>query len=289
MAKKRSTPVRYVQPHRYPSPNIPLAAIRRFARRIAERFHPEKIILFGSYAYGQPHAESDVDLLVVMPAYDVVNQSIRIEGAFDREFSRDLIVRTPKQIERGLKQDNWFLREIIEKGKVLYEAPNGAECEKRDGTGGVRGPVPKLALQSPTRKRGAPRRARSLMKPETAQWVRYAEEDWQVAKESAGRTPPHRNAACFHCQQSAEKYLKALLQETGLVVPRTHDLPDLLDLLLPHEATLAPLRRALRSLTRYAVQPRYPGVRATTRRMQAALRQAERVRRELRARLGLPP
>jgi uncharacterized protein len=124
MAKRHAKPVRYVQPYRYPSPNIPLTAIRRFARRIAERFHPEKIILFGSYAYGTPHEESDVDLLVIMPAYDVVNQAIRICCSFDREFSLDLIVRTPKQIERGLKEDNWFLREIVEKGRVLYEAPN---------------------------------------------------------------------------------------------------------------------------------------------------------------------
>src|SRR5580704_454536 len=109
MARKPSTPAAYVQPYRYPSPNIPLAAIRRFARQIAERFQPEKIILFGSYAYGTPHAESDVDLLVIMPASNVVNQAIRIDLAFEPPFSIDLIVRTPKQIERGLKDDNWFL------------------------------------------------------------------------------------------------------------------------------------------------------------------------------------
>jgi hypothetical protein len=71
-------------------------------------------------------------------------------------------------------------------------------------------------------------------------------------------------------------------------VPRTHILNDLLDLLLPHDPALAPLRRGAKSLTPYAVGFRYPGVRATTRRMQAALRQAKRVRAELRARLGLP-
>ncbi len=56
---------------------------------------------------------------------------------------------------------------------------------------------------------------------------------------------------------------------------------------LPHDATLAPLRRSLRSLTPYAVNFRYPGVSATTRRMQSALRQAERVRTEIRARLDV--
>ena len=126
MATRQSTLGRYVQPYRYASPNIPLSAIRRFARQIAERFHPKRIILFGSYAHGQPHAESDVDLLVIVPAYDVVNQAIRICLAFERPFSFDLIVRTPEQIERGLRQCNWFLREIIEKGKVLYDARNGS-------------------------------------------------------------------------------------------------------------------------------------------------------------------
>jgi uncharacterized protein len=119
------TAVRYVQPYRYASPNIPLSAIRRFARQIAKLFQPGKIVLFGSYAYGNPHNESDVDLLVIMPAYDVVAQAIRISGAFERLFSHSIIVRTPKQIERGLKQNNWFLREVMAKGKVLYDARNG--------------------------------------------------------------------------------------------------------------------------------------------------------------------
>jgi len=128
MKTKRDLPAAYVQPYRYASPNIPLAAIRRFARQIAERFHPDRIILFGSYAYGRPHNESDVDLMVIMPAYDVVAQAIRISGAFERVFSHSIIVRTPKQVERGLREDDcdWFLREVMEKGKVLYEAPNRA-------------------------------------------------------------------------------------------------------------------------------------------------------------------
>jgi HEPN domain-containing protein len=86
-----------------------------------------------------------------------------------------------------------------------------------------------------------------------------------------------------------EEYLKALLQERGAIVPRTHELNDLLNLLLPYDATPALLTRGLKSLTRYAVDHRYPDMRASTRQMYAALRQAERVRVEGRARLGLPP
>jgi len=117
--------------------------------------------------------------------------------------------------------------------------------------------------------------------------VRKAEDDWDAACELATRSPPLRDAACFHCQQAAEKYLKALLQEKGAPIPRTHDLEDLLDLLLPHDSTLAPFRRGLNALTKFAVEYRYPGVRATTNRMKVALRRAERVRSEIRARLGL--
>jgi predicted nucleotidyltransferase len=128
MATKRTAAVRYVQPYRYPSPHIPLSAIRRFARQIAQRFHPEKIILFGSYAYGEPHAESDVDLLVIMPTRNAIDQAIRIDLAFEWPFALDVHVRTPYQIEQGLKEGDcdWFLREVIEKGKVLYEAPHGS-------------------------------------------------------------------------------------------------------------------------------------------------------------------
>src|SRR5260370_40339248 len=92
------------------------------------------------------------------------------------------------------------------------------------------------------------RRVRSFMRRETAKWVRKAEQDWKVAHKLAGETPPPRDIVCFHCQQAAEKYLKALLQETGLVVPKTHELADILDLLVPGDATLVRLRRPADSL-----------------------------------------
>ena len=143
MAKKHTAPAPYVQPYRYPSPNIPMTAIRRFARRIAKRFQPVKIILFGSYAYGEPHAESDVDLMVIMPTRNAIDQAIRIDLAFERLFSLDVHVRTPYQISQGLKDPddrNWFLYEVMTKGKVLYEAPHGPVGEQsRRGHGRGKG------------------------------------------------------------------------------------------------------------------------------------------------------
>jgi predicted nucleotidyltransferase len=97
------------------------AVIRRLAQRIAERFQPEQIILFGSYAYGQPDADSDVDLLVVMSARNEIDQSVRIWNAIDPPFSLDLIVRTPRNLRGRLAEGDWFLREVVGQGKVLYE------------------------------------------------------------------------------------------------------------------------------------------------------------------------
>ena len=98
-----------------------MSAIRKFAREVAEHFHPDKVILFGSHAYGTPHADSDVDILVVMPARNAIDQACRIDRVTDPPFPLDLIVRSPKTMAWRLKEGDWFLREIVAKGKVLYE------------------------------------------------------------------------------------------------------------------------------------------------------------------------
>ncbi len=73
-----------------------------------------------------------------------------------------------------------------------------------------------------------------------------------------------------------------------MAIPYTHNLDDLLDLLLPHDSKLRVIRRGLGRMTSYAVDLRYPGENATTRETKAALKLTERVRREIRSRLGLP-
>ena len=105
----------------YRGADIPMRVIRDFARRVAERFHPERIILFGSYAYGRPHADSDVDILVVMPARNQIDQAVRIELACEPCFPLDIIVRTPENMRWRLEEGDSFLREITSRGKILYE------------------------------------------------------------------------------------------------------------------------------------------------------------------------
>jgi len=99
-----------------------LKEIKRFTDQVAREFHPQKIILFGSYAYGKPSAASDVDLLVIMrhkghPAY----KSVEIRGKVRASFPLDLLVRSPAKVRERLRLGDWFIEDIFEKGKVLYE------------------------------------------------------------------------------------------------------------------------------------------------------------------------
>jgi predicted nucleotidyltransferase len=127
-----------------PRNRISLTAIRRTARQIAEQFQPEQIILFGSYAYGQPGPDSDVDLLVIMPARNETTQSIRIRTAVDHPFPFDIMVRTPENLQRRLQLGDWFLREIVSRGKVLY-----AKADPRVVTQGRKRPARRPPARQP--------------------------------------------------------------------------------------------------------------------------------------------
>src|SRR6266481_2669476 len=127
------------------------------------------------------------------------------------------------------------------------------------------------------------------MKKSTRAWVRKAEADHQAAELAARGSAPLHDQVCFHCQQSAEKYLKALMEELGLSIPRIHDLDELRRLLLPHHPALRSLRRGAAFLTNFAVAARYPGFDTQRRTAISALRWASRVRETCRGILGIPP
>jgi HEPN domain-containing protein len=98
---------------------------------------------------------------------------------------------------------------------------------------------------------------------------------------------PFHDEQCFHCQQSAVKYLKSLLEELGAAIPKIHNLIALLALLVPHYGSVRALRRGADFLTRFAIETRYPGDSASKRQAASALRWAGRVRAECRQLLGL--
>jgi HEPN domain-containing protein len=125
------------------------------------------------------------------------------------------------------------------------------------------------------------------MKRATREWVRKAEEDLAQAEQTANGPRPSPDHIAFNCQQSAEKYLKAVLEELGLPVPHTHDLERLVNDLLPSYSKVLSVRRGAVYPTQFAVSPRYPGFRSTKRQAAAALRWADRVRTACRTLLGL--
>ena len=96
--------------------------IEDFIARIAQRFRPKKVIIFGSFAYGKPIEGSDVDILVIMDtSLRSVEQALELRKAIKAPFPMDLIVRTPKQIEERLALGDFFVKEVLTKGKLLYE------------------------------------------------------------------------------------------------------------------------------------------------------------------------
>jgi predicted nucleotidyltransferase len=123
--KRKTTLIRSPQPW-HSSTRQRRGQIARLCEVIAREFQPEKIILFGSWAYGTPDAESDIDLLIVMPfegspfrqAGTILKSVVQSVGVLPL----DLLVRTTEQLNERLTIGDSFMREILERGKVLYEA-----------------------------------------------------------------------------------------------------------------------------------------------------------------------
>ncbi|MBM4467008.1 MAG: nucleotidyltransferase domain-containing protein [Chloroflexi bacterium] len=112
------------------TPIVPIGCERRVSEtlpaaveRIVQELQPEKIILFGSYAYGTPSPGSDVDLLVIMETEaSSKERSWAVSRLLiPRPFPVDILVRTPQEIQRALATGDFFIREIIARGRVLYE------------------------------------------------------------------------------------------------------------------------------------------------------------------------
>lgn len=109
-----------------------MSAIRGYAEQIAAQFRPEQIILFGSYASGNPGVDSDVDLMVIMPCRNELDMSVKITLQLAAPFPMDLLVRKPEEWQWRTKAGESFTREILENGKVLYaQGDSGVGKESR--------------------------------------------------------------------------------------------------------------------------------------------------------------
>ena len=126
------------------------------------------------------------------------------------------------------------------------------------------------------------------MKASTREWALKAEEDFLAATAlNRRRKIPLWNIVCFHVQQAVEKYLKARLEESGLTVPKTHDLLHLLNMTAPVEPLWSAYHSSFSLLASYAVQTRYPGNSVTKTDARHAIKLCREFRKEARRALGL--
>lgn len=126
------------------------------------------------------------------------------------------------------------------------------------------------------------------MRAITEEWILKAEEDYDSADVLLhGREAPITATACFHCQQCAEKYLKAFLEEHEIDFPKKHELLPLLNLCLQIDESFISTLKDLRRLETFAVSVRYPGVLVSSKIAEEAFKTANRVRKFVRSKLGI--
>jgi len=101
---------------------VALEKINELTHRIINNFKPEKIILFGSYAYGNPSEDSDVDLLVLLNFKGQgFRKALEILNSIDPHFAVDLLARTPADAQKRYLDGDPLIRMAFDHGKVLYE------------------------------------------------------------------------------------------------------------------------------------------------------------------------
>lgn len=103
---------------------VTTSEIKRYCAAIAQAFQPEKIILFGSHAYGRPHGDSDVDVLVIMPDAKRFGRrpSLTIRRRVPAGFPVDILVKEPRYVAARLREGDSVLEEIVNRGRIMYEA-----------------------------------------------------------------------------------------------------------------------------------------------------------------------
>jgi len=208
--------------------------LKDIVQRLAEVYQPERIYLFGSRARGDFRPESDYDLLVIVPddaPLERQKDGLAWESLRDLRAATSVLVHRSSYFEarRYLKASLPGI--VLREGRLLY----GAEGHSATEDGGV---------------------AKS---EDTREWLRKAENDLKGADQLFGASPPLLDLTLFHCQQAAEKALKAFLAWHDVPFAKTHDIKDLGVACLALDANLTDNVARASSLTDYAWKFRYPG------------------------------
>lgn len=200
--------------------------ILEIVEKIEREYKPDKIILFGSYAYGMPHEDSDIDLLIIKDTQDrPIDRRVAVAKIVSdpkRLIPFEPIVLTPKELDERLKIGDQFLREILQKGELLMER-------------------------------------RESLYPED--WFRVGDRDLRRAKYLLGGAD--LEGAAFNTQQAIEKYLKGYLLSKGWELRKIHDLEILINEAIRYDPSFEEFKTACRKITQYYVEDRYPFITAS--------------------------
>ncbi len=217
------------------------ASLRKAIEPLVSALNPEFVLLFGSFAYGEPHKHSDVDLLIVLPKapspdgfsarLDLVMQHL----AWSRDFPPyELHIMTVDEFRRELLKRNVFIAEIVQKGVPLFSQRDWDEVLREV----------KILLEQ----------GESLYPLDWLQWAR--DDLWRV---ELLLSHDDVYGAAFHTQQAVEKALKAFLLAQGWQLERTHNLPYLLRLAIQYLPDLSAYEALCQRANQF-IGARYPGV-----------------------------
>ena len=219
-------------------------AISSMVQKLAEEYRPERIFLYGSYVYGQPHEYSDLDLLIVKdysgPYWDEHGRVKSIIGDLGRSLPYlDIKLIGPARLRRRLELEDDFFIEAVQRGELLYKSPDAPPLDIAEIVAG----------SSMTQQERRMRRAR--------EWLRAAARDIKMFS-MALEDPDLADPAAFHLQQTVEKYLKAYLISKGWRLQRTHNLTTLLDEAVKYDGGFSQFAEVCKQVGEWYFTVRYP-------------------------------
>ena len=258
-----------------PHTNIPAPTeqlLRQITRRIVQKYHPQLVIFFGSRVYGRPRADSDIDLLVVRNARGSWWQrNQKIARLFPNSpVKLDAHVYTPREAAHRLEIGDYFMQDVMERGRILYPRANG------NG-------VARLLREKLQQGKEHPMNEEYI-----EEWIAKAEGDYKSARALARqRKDFSADNLCWTCAQCVEKYFKTFLVRHRVKFERTHNLVKLHEQCMTIDGDFKLLADLLKPLTLCEPPIRYPGASVSEADARAAFNVMKDARTFVRANLGL--